>query len=228
MEQRLDFPAKPDQLNLNGKLMKLNRLVVLTFGSLVLVSNPASAAGTAPSDPLAERLFPPDFILHHGEAIGLSGEKRQEILSRVEKAKARFQELEQALVKERDTMVALLDREKPDEAALLKQLDRMSDREKEIKREQFGLILSLRNVLTSEQQARLKELRKTDTPSALESRLKEKLARVEAGVQRLASSGGDPSLIAEKMQQFPELMRVGKVKEAEVLLDRVLKEIEAK
>ena len=227
MEQRLDFPAKPDQLNLNVKLMKLNPLVVLLFGSLVLVSNPASAAGTAPSDPLAERLFPPDFILHHGEAIGLSDEKRLEILSRVEKAKARFQELEQALVKERDTMVALLDREKPDEAALL-QLDRMSDREKEIKREQFGLILSLRNVLTSEQLARLKELRKTDTPSALESRLKEKLARVEAGVQRLASSGGDPSLIAEKMQQFPELMRVGKVKEAEVLLDRVLKEIEAK
>jgi len=86
----------------------------------------------------------------------------------------------------------------------------------------------LRTVLTSEQKARLKELRKTDTPSALESRLKEKLARVEAGVQRLASSGGDPSLIAEKMQQFPELMRVGKVKEAEVLLDRVLKEIEAR
>ena len=208
--------------------MKLNRLIVLMFGSLVLVLTSTGADGPAPADPLAERLFPPDLILHHGEAVGLSDEKRQEILSRVEKARARFQELEQALVKERDVLVALLDREKQDETALLKQLDRMSDRERELKREQFGLMLWLRNVLTAEQQARLKELRKTHAPSALESRLKQKLARVEAGVQKLATSGGDPSSIAEKMQQFPELMRVGKVKEAEGLLDRALKELEAK
>src|SRR5947208_9012393 len=89
MEQRLDFPAESDQLNLNGKLMKLNRLVVLMFGSLVLLSTPASAAGTAPSDPLAERLFPPDFILHQGQATGLSDDKRQKVRSRVQHARAR-------------------------------------------------------------------------------------------------------------------------------------------
>ena len=82
MEQKLNFPAKPDQLN--AKLMKLNRLVVLMFGSLVLVLTSAGADGPAPADPLAERLFPPDLILHHGEDVGLSDEKRQEILSRVE------------------------------------------------------------------------------------------------------------------------------------------------
>ncbi len=62
----------------------------------------------------------------------------------------------------------------------------------------------------------------------MEAKLKDKLSRVEAGVQKLASNGGDPSAVAEKMQQFPELMRAGKVKEAEALLDRVLKELEAK
>ena len=226
MEPGLNSPAEPDQLN--GKIMTLNRLAVLMFGSLVLVSNSTAVDGPPSADPLAERLFPPELILQNGEAIGLSDQKRQEILSRVEKAQARFQELEQALLKERDALVALLDREKPDETAVLKQLDRTSDREREIKREQFGLMLMLRNGLTAEQQARLKELRKTHAPSALESRLKEKLARVEAGVQKLANSGGDPSSIAEKMQPFPELMRVGKVKEAEGLLDRVLKELEAK
>ena len=208
--------------------MKLNRLFVLLCASVLLISKTVSADETASGDPLAERLFPPDLILHNGEAIGLSDEKRQEILSRMEKAQVRFQELQQALLKEQDAMVALLDREKPDETALLKQLDSLFARERDIKREQFGLMLSLRNLLTAEQQARLKGLRKTHNPSAMEVRLKEKLARVEAGVQKIASSGGDPSSIAEKMQPFPELMRVGKVKEAEGLLDRVLNELEAK
>ena len=208
--------------------MKTNTLLILMCAGLVLASNTARTDEAPNADPLAERLFPPDLILHNGEAIELSDEKRQEILSKVEKAQARFQELEQALRKERDRMVALLDREKPDNTALLKQLEVLIDREREMKREQFGLMLSLRNMLTAKQRSRLKELRKTDNPSVTEASLKEKLARVEAGVQKIASSGGDPSSIAEKMQQFPELMRVGKVKEAEDLLDRVLKELEAK
>src|SRR6516225_6434678 len=198
--------------------MSLTSLLVLLCASLLLCSNTTRAEAPAAADQLAERLFPPDLILHNGEAIGLSDEKRQEILSRVERAQARFRGLESALAKERAAMVALLDKEKPDETAVLKQLDNLLAREGDIKREQFGLMLSLRNMLTAPQQVRLKELRKTYTPSAVESRLKEKLARVEAGVQKLASNGGDPSSIGEKMQKFTELIRQGKVKAAEELL----------
>jgi len=205
--------------------MKYKTLIILLSASFALVSNIRAEEGT---DPLAERLFPPDLILHNSENIGLSDAKRQEILSRVEKAQVRFQELEQALRKERDAMVALLDREKSDETALLKQLDVLNARERDVKREQFGLMLSLRNMLTADQQARLKELRKTYNPSSVETRLKAKLASVEAGTQKLAGNGGDPSSIAETMQQFPVLMNAGKLKEAEALLDRVLKELDAK
>ena len=208
--------------------MNLTSLLVLLCASLLLCSNTTSAEEPAAADQLAERLFSPDLILYNGEAIGLSDEKRQEILSRVEKAQARFRELEFALVKERAAVVALLDTQKPDETAVLKQLDNLLARERDIKREQFGLMLSLRNMLTAPQQVRLKELRKTYTASAVESRLKEKLGRVEAGIQKLASNGGDPSSIGEKMQKFPELVREGKVKAAEELLDVVLNELEAK
>jgi hypothetical protein len=125
-------------------------------------------------------------------------------------------------------LAALLDRDRLDEAALMKELDRLLGCEKDLKREQFRVMLSLRGLLTPEQQARLKELRQTHNASALEARPKEKVARVEAGMQKLANSGGGPSSIAQKMQRFPELMRGGKVKEAEALLDRVLNELEAK
>jgi hypothetical protein len=47
-------------------------------------------------------------------------------------------------------------------------------------------------------------------------------------MQDLASNGRDASSIAEKMQRFPELMRLGKVKAAEALLDGVLKELDSK
>jgi hypothetical protein len=202
--------------------------LVLLCASLLLCSNTTRAGESVAADPLSERLFPPDLILHNGEAIGLSDEKRQEILSRVERAQARFRGLESALAKERAAMVALLDKEKPDETVLLKHLDDLLAREGDIKREQFGLMLSLRNMLTPPQQDLLKELRKTYASSAVESRLKEKVGRVEAGVQKLASNGGDPSSIEAKMRKFPELMREGKVKAAEELLDGVLNELEGK
>jgi hypothetical protein len=86
----------------------------------------------------------------------------------------------------------------------------------------------LRNLLSPEQQAQLKILRKSYKPAAIEARLTEKVGLVESRIQDLAGKGCDASAIAEKMQQFPELMRLGKVKEAEALLDRVLKELDAK
>src|SRR5215831_16380880 len=116
--------------------MKLTSVLVLLCASLLLISNTTRAEAPAAADQLAERLFPPDLILHNGEAIGLSDEKRQEILSRVEKAQERFRGLESALVKERASMGALLDTEKPDEKAVLKQLDNLLARERDIKRDQ--------------------------------------------------------------------------------------------
>src|SRR5438093_3216805 len=82
MELKFNFPAPPDQLK--ATTMKLNRIVILMCASLALVS--ITARADEPADPLAERLFPPDLILQNGEAIGLSDEKRQEIVSRMEKA----------------------------------------------------------------------------------------------------------------------------------------------
>ena len=208
--------------------MKLDQLLLIVSLGLVLVCKDANCAEVMASDPVAERMFSPDLILHNGEAIGLSDEKRQEIQSRIKKAQERFQEMEKSVRKEQEAMVVLLDREKVDEAAVLKQLDSVIAREREIRREQFALMVSLRNLLTPEQQAQLKILRKTYKPQAIESRLKDKLEMVEAGVQELAGKGLDASSVVEKMQRFSELMQVGKVKEAEALLDRALKELDAK
>jgi Spy/CpxP family protein refolding chaperone len=208
-------------------VMRLRTFLAIACAGVVAALCTARSEERVVADPLQDRLFPPDLILQNGESIGLSDEKRQEVLTRIEKAQPRFQEREQALHKERDAMLKLLDQEGSNEAALLKKLDQLIDCERELRREQFRLMLSLRGMLTVQQQATLKELRKTHNPAALEARLKEKLAKVETGMQKLANSGNDPSSIAAKMQFFPELMRIGKTKEAETLLDKILKELEA-
>jgi Spy/CpxP family protein refolding chaperone len=207
------------------KVLRLLVLVCLGFGLFSKMVNGAESAG---SDPVAEHLFPPELILHNGEAIGLSDAKREEVQSRVMKAQERFEEVGKELKNEQEALAGLLDKEKPDEDAVLKQLDSVIAREREMRREQFTLLLSLRGMLTPEQQAQLKTLRKKYNPSAIETRLKDKMSIIESKMQDLASNGRDPSAIAQKMQEFPELMRLGKVKAAEALLDGVLKELDAK
>ena len=208
--------------------MKVLRLFVLVGLGFLLFCKPSNCAENTGSDPVAERLFPPELILHNGEAIGLSDTKREEVQARVMKAQERFEEVGKQLKKEQDALAALLDQEKPDEAVVLKQLDSVIAREREMRHEQFALLLSLRNMLTPEQQAQLKTLRKTYNPSAIETKLKDKLLIIESKMQDLATNGRDASSIAEKMQAFPELMRLGKVKAAEALLDGVLKDLDAK
>ena len=208
--------------------MKLLRLLVLVCFAFVLFFKTANAAESASGDPVAEHLFPPELILHNGEAIGLSDAKREEIQSRVMKAQERFEDIGKQLKKEQDALTGLLDQEKPDEAAILKQLDNVIAREREMRHEQFALLLSLRGMLTPDQQAQLKTLRKSYNPAAIETKLKDKMLIIESKMQDLASNGRDPSSVAEKMQGFPELMRLGKVKAAEALLDGILKELDSK
>jgi hypothetical protein len=208
--------------------MKLHGLSVLRCLGFVLFFTSAGAGEIAGGDPVAERLFSPELILHNGEAIGLSDAKREEIQSRVMKAQERFEQVGKELKKEQEALAGLLDKEKTDEDAVLKQLDSVIAREREMRREQFALLLWLRSLLTPEQQTQLKTLRKNYNPSAIETKLKDKMLIIESKMQDLASNGRDPSSIAQKMQGFPELMRLGKVKAAEALLDGVLKELDAK
>src|ERR1043165_6340779 len=109
--------------------MKALRLFVLVCSGFVLFSKMASGAESG-SDPVGERLFSPELILHNGEAIGLSDANREEVQSRVMKAQERFEEVGKELKKEQEALAGLLDKQKTDEDAVLKQLarDRKSTR----------------------------------------------------------------------------------------------------
>src|SRR5215216_552367 len=112
-----------------------------------------------PADPLGESLFPPELVMQHQQAIGLSEEQKNLIMAEVQKAQTRFTELQWQLQKEVETMISLVKAPTTDEQQVLAQLDKILGLGREIKRTHFTLVVRIKNSLTPEQQARLREIK---------------------------------------------------------------------
>jgi len=206
--------------------MKLKTALV---GILWSFTWPVLWAQSPPADPLAENLFPPELVIQHQSDIGLTEEQRNALIAEVQKAQERFSDLQQRLQKEIEALAALLKREQVEEQAVLAQFDKVLNQEREVKRAHLALVLGIRNKLTREQQAKLRDIKskiaagQLRSPEEVQRLLQAKLQKVQDGVQRWQNDGRDPSAVAEIMQEFEPLMKQGKHKDAEALLDRALK-----
>ena len=199
--------------------MKTHRLLI----ALTALAAPLLRA-QAPHDPIGSKLFPPDFIMANADAIHLTDEQQQALRDLMEKAQPRFAEMQDALKRESDALGQLLAQAAPDEVAVLAQFDKLADRERTTKRAQLALMLAIRGKLTAEQRATLTELRaKNPGPPQPPAAMHEKAQRVQNGVARWQEAGRDPSPIAELMNQIDPLLRAGKMREAEAILDQALK-----
>jgi Spy/CpxP family protein refolding chaperone len=177
----------------------------------------AVRAQSTPGDPIAENLFAPDLVLQQQRAIALTTEQRETIQSATERAQPRIQETEQRVREEVKKLASLISKERVDERAVLAQSDRITSAERDLRRTQLGLLISIKNKLTLEQQTKLK-----DSKTKLLV-LHSKGERVEAGVRQWQEQGRDPSPVARVMQEAEPLIRDGKLDEAEAVLDRALK-----
>ena len=202
------------------------KCIALTAGLVSASLLIAADKPGAPSDPLAGAFFPPELIVQAHGQIGMSQEQMEAFHARVNKAQPQFEDFRQKLMHETAALAALVKQERVDEATLLAQLDKVLDAEREVKHVQMGLLAAIKNLLTPEQQARLREMMKgggAKQSEDMRQRLTAKVERVQAGVRKWAESGRDPSEIAKTMQEkFKPLMDAGKVIEAEAELDRVL------
>ena len=110
-------------------------------------------------DPIGENLFPPDLVVSNQKAIGLEDTQKNFVRSEVLKAQTRFTELQFQLQDALETLSGLLKQNRADESQVLAQLDKVLNAEREIKRAQIALMVRIKNQLTAEQQARLRQLR---------------------------------------------------------------------
>src|SRR5215471_7682425 len=131
----------------------------LLLPTLLLLFNTATlGAQDPPSDPLGENMFPPELVMQHQQALGLSEEQKNLFKTELRQAQTRFTELQWQLQDEMEKMVALVNQDRVDETQTLAQLDKILGLEREIKRTQIALLVKIKNRLSPEQQTKLREI----------------------------------------------------------------------
>ena len=148
-------------------------------------------------DPFAGAFFPPELILLVHDRIALTPEKLEVFRARVEKTQRRSDELRVKLERETGAAAALMKKERVDEGALVAQLDKVLDVASELKHLHVDAGVAIKNLLTPEQQAKLREIafeiakngvRKFEAEAG--KRISGKVERVKAGAQQWMESVG--------------------------------------
>ncbi len=122
---------------------------------------PAAAAAqqAPPDDPIARHLVPPELVMRHSQAIGLTPEQREAIKAAVQEAQSGFIDPQWQMQTEAGRMAELLQQQPLDQAAILAELDRILDLERRIKKLQFTLLVRIKNTLNAAQLEKLDKLR---------------------------------------------------------------------
>lgn len=136
----------------------LNRIFIW---SMAILLYPVLLTAQQPPgpDPLTENLFPPELVMAHQKAIGLSDAQKTSIRAELLKAQTRFTELQWQLQDAMEGLLSLLKQPSADESEVMSQLDKVLTSEREIKRTQISLLVRIKNKLTPDQQAHLQKLR---------------------------------------------------------------------
>jgi len=124
------------------------------------------AAGTAVAqnpgpdkDPFKGRLFPPNVILEHQQALELSEQQLKDIRSAVIEVQSNIAEHQWDLRDAYQRVMTQLEQSPVDEASVLNDIDQALAAENKVKRMQVAMLIRLRNVLTEEQFAYLQATR---------------------------------------------------------------------
>src|SRR5687768_13102373 len=106
------------------------------FTALLIASatSLAAAGGSEPPRDLLEQILPPDVVLEHAKAIGLSQEQRLAVQRVQRDLHPRMPPLVAQIRQERDALMALLAAQRPEETAVLAQFEKLNAAETELKR----------------------------------------------------------------------------------------------
>jgi len=128
--------------------------IITTVLALWLCASVAAHAQATPGrDPMADALIPPDVVMAHQQALGLSEAQRNAIQADAQRAQQRFMSLQWRLAAATEKLVGQLNLSHVDQAKALSALDAVLNLEREIKHAQLTLMIQVKNELTPEQQA---------------------------------------------------------------------------
>ena len=117
--------------------------------------------GPGPGGPedWGRNFFPPELVMQHQSEIGLQESQRASLTSAIQAAQSKFMDTQWKLSAEGEKMGRLLQGSQVDEAAVLDEVNRILNLEREIKQAQVSLMVRIKNMLTPEQQKKLADIR---------------------------------------------------------------------
>lgn len=135
--------------------------------ALILGAAPAVFAQQAPAamtptrnpgpDPLMGALFPPDLIMQNQAAIGLTQDQSKYIIGEIQRVQGQSTGIQWSLQGAMERLAVAVHEDHPDEPKVLALLDSVLVQEREMKRAQIGLLVRIKDRLTPDQQAALRE-----------------------------------------------------------------------
>jgi len=133
--------------------------VILIILSALVTETTLLAQQNTTDDPLAKAFFPPELVMQNQQAINLTEAQRNSLIKEIQNAQTEFMSLQWDLQKETEKLKFLVEKEKPVEAEVTEQLGQLLAIENKIKKRQISLLVRIKNLLTSEQQVKLRQLR---------------------------------------------------------------------
>lgn len=136
--------------------------VVLALAAAPLAAAQQVQAGPGPTparagDPLMGALFPPDVIMQNQAAIGLTPDQSKYILLEIQQVQAQSTSIQWSLQGAMERLAGAVHEDHPDEPKVLALLDSVLVKERDMKRAQIGLLVRIKDRLTPDQQAALRE-----------------------------------------------------------------------
>ncbi len=122
----------------------------------------AGAEGAPNGAAYAEHLFPPELIMRHQTRLRIREGQRDSILREINLLQATASQAQWRIAEESQKLNDLLAGERVNVSDVLSQADRVMTQETALKRAQLNMLVRLRNLLSPEQRAILRGLRRED------------------------------------------------------------------
>lgn len=136
----------------------------LTLGLVLLLVSTESVSGQNKSDDaFARALFDPQLVLKNAQAIGLTPAQRRSVLDELKSAQTALVPLQVDMTEPALELTELLEGTHIDEAKALAKIEQVLRIENEVKKRQAIFVIRVKNILTPEQQAKLREIRERET-----------------------------------------------------------------
>ncbi len=135
----------------------MSRWLVMAAG-LVTLAGPVLAQEKK-DDRFEKAFFDPQLVLQRAKEIGVTAQQRAAILDVLKKAQAELGPLQIDMTEPALELVEMIEEAKVDEAQALAKADKMLKIENEVKKVQMSLMIRIKNLLTKEQQDRLRQIR---------------------------------------------------------------------